>query len=173
VLALVDGQRQHAGTEQRLGRRFAGRGERLEPVGVEARIGAQRPRRREIGDQHVDRPVGPRLQDELAFEFQRCPEQHRGDASLGEQPRHRLGIVVPAEDGVEQRPELHDAAAHVERPDFERHDMVVAGIAEIAEFSFTVRQAKCIQHDKSPAGRDAATWQACVEAPIFRVMRLR
>ena len=39
-------------------------------------------------------------------------------------------------DLVEHRPELDDAAAHVERADLERHDMVVAGKAEFAELGF-------------------------------------
>jgi hypothetical protein len=40
--ALVDGQSQDAVAEQRLLRGLAGVGQRLQPVGVEARIGAQR-----------------------------------------------------------------------------------------------------------------------------------
>ena len=136
MLALVDGERQHAAAEQLFGRGHRRRRPALvQPVGVETRIGAQRPRRREVGDQHVDRTVGPGLQDELALELQRRAEQHGDHAGLGQQPRDRLGIVVAVEDLVEQRAELDDAAAHVERPDLEGHDMIVAGKAEFAEFS--------------------------------------
>ena len=157
VLALVDGERQHALPEQRLRRGFAGADQRFEAVGVETRIGAQRAGRREVGDQHVDRTVGARLQDELALELQRRAEQHRDHAGLGEQARHRLRIVVPAEYAVEQRSELDDAAARVERADLEGDDMVVAGIAEVAELSGLVRQFCSFQHDTSPAGGDAAS----------------
>ena len=122
--------------EQLLGAIVAGSDRRRQPLGIEAGIGAQRARRREVGDQHVDRPVGPGLQDELAVELQRRAEQHGQHADLGQQPRHRLGIVVPLQDLVEHRPELDDAAAHVERADLEGHDMVVAGKAEFAEFRF-------------------------------------
>ena len=90
VLALVDGQRQNAAAKQGFGRGFANRGELGQPVGIEAGIGAQRAGRREVGNQHVDRPVGARLQDELAVELQRRAEQDRDDAGLGQQPGNRL-----------------------------------------------------------------------------------
>ena len=115
------------------------------PLGIEARIGAQRPRRREIGDQHVDRPIGTRLQDELAVELQRRSKQDRQHADLGQQPRYRLGIVVALQDLIEHRPELNGAAAHVERADLERHDVIVAGKAEFAEFRFVTHSRKSRQ----------------------------
>ena len=136
VLALVDGEREHAAAEQLLRTVVAGSDRLGQPLAVEAGIGAQRVRRREVGDQHVDRPVGAGLQDELAAELQRRAEQHGEHADLGEQAGHRLGIVVARQDLVEHRPELDGAAAHVERPDLERHDMVVACKAEFAEFRF-------------------------------------
>ncbi len=172
VVALVDGERQHALPEQRSGRGFARAGQRFEAVGVEAGIGAQRARRREIGDQHVDRPVGAGLQDELALELQRRAEQHRDHAGLGQKARDRLGIVVPAENRVEQRPELDDAAAHVERADLEGHDMVVAGKAEFAELlgRRSGHQARMVSNiDTSPAGGDAAVSGSMRrDATVFR-----
>ena len=72
----------------------------------------------------------------LPLELQRGAEQHGQHADLGQQAGHRLGIVVARQDLVEHRPELHGAAAHVERPDLEGHDMIVAGKAEFAEFRF-------------------------------------
>ena len=118
---------------------------------IEAGIGAQRLGRGEIGDQHVDRPVGAGLQDELAVEFERGAEQHGEHDGLGQQPRDRLRIVVAGEDLVEQRPELDAAAAHVERADLEGHDMVVAGKAEFTELSF------CIEPMHQTPGSDDGT----------------
>ena len=120
-------------------------------------------RRREIGHQHVDRPVGPGLQDELAFEFQRGAEQHRQHAGFRQQAGDRLGIIVASEDVVEQRPELDGAAAHVQRADLERHDMIVAGKAEFAEFGVLFSHLTGFQHDKAPGRGHAARRGACAE----------
>jgi hypothetical protein len=74
---------------------------------------------------------------------------------------------VTAEYPVEQRAELDDASARIERADFEGNDMVVAGIAEIAEFSGSIRQLRSIQHCTSPASGDAAVVEACALRPGF------
>ena len=163
VLALVDGEREHAAAQQLL-RTVLGREATASAslLVVEAGIGAQRVRRREVGDQHVDRSVGAGLQDELAAELQRRAEQHGQHADLGEQARHRLGIVVARQDLVEHRPELDDAAAHVERSDLERHDMVVARKAEFAEFRFLTHgmsgQSRC---SNPSSGVDAGASSYC------------
>jgi hypothetical protein len=156
VGALVDGERQHALPEQRAGRGLPRTGQCFKAVGVIASIGAQRAGRREIGDEHVDRTVGARLQDELALELQRRAEQHGDKAGLGQKAGHRLGIVVPAENAVEQRSELDDAAARVERGDLEGDHMVFAGKAEIAEL-LHVRHVHSFQHRTSPACGDASS----------------
>ena len=57
VLALVDGERQNAVAEQFAGSMPRPRDRRRQAVRIEAGIGAQRMRRREIGDEQVDRAV--------------------------------------------------------------------------------------------------------------------
>jgi hypothetical protein len=146
MFTLVDGQRQHA-VAQQFARRISARSDRIgHPIGIEARIGAQRLRRREIGDDHIHRTVGTRLEDELALKLQRRSEQHGDEAGLGHEARDRLGIIVPEQDLVEQRTELDDTPTHVERADLERHHVVIAGKAE-----FT-KSALFVGHRTNPLG---------------------
>jgi hypothetical protein len=77
------------------------------------------------------------------------------------------------EDGVEHRPELDRAATHVERADLEGNDVVVAGVAEFAEFAVMFSQLMCFQHDKAPGRGHAALRGACVETRLICVMRRR
>jgi hypothetical protein len=58
---------------------------RLEPFIIKAGIGAQVTGRREVCDQQVDRSVTLGLNDQLAFEFERCAEQHRQRDGFGKQ----------------------------------------------------------------------------------------
>ena len=119
--ALVDGQRQDAAAEQLLRRGGAAGNRGVHPLLVEAGIGAQRLGRGKVGDQHVDRPVGAGLQDELAVELERGAEQNGQHDRLGQQPRDRLRIGMAGKNRVEHRPELDAAAAHVERAHLEGH----------------------------------------------------
>jgi hypothetical protein len=100
---------------------------RLEPVLVKAGIGAQIAGRAEIRDQQVNRPVALGLNDQFAFEFERRAEQHRQCNGFGEQPGDRLGISVPAENRVDHRTELDNAAAHIQAIDLEGQHTVIAG----------------------------------------------
>ena len=63
----------------------------LEPLGVEARIGAQAVGRLKVDDQERHRAVGLGLQDEAAVEFQRRAEQRRQHDGLAEQFADRRG----------------------------------------------------------------------------------
>ncbi len=79
------------------------------------------------------------------------------------------------QDGVEHRPELHGAAAHVERADLEGHDMVVAGMAEFAELRTRFRhsvfsQNGRFQHDKVSRRGTTALLGACLQTPMICVM---
>jgi len=75
-----------------------------QPFLVIARISANGIRRAKVNDQHVDRSVGLRLEDELAIELQRCAEQYRENDRLRQKLRYRLGIVVTAQNIVKRRP---------------------------------------------------------------------
>ena len=97
---------------------------------VEAGIGADAAAGAVVDDQHVDRAVGARLQDELAVEFQRGAEEHGEHRRLGEQPGDRRRIGVAGKDGVDHRAHLDDAAAHVDGGDLERAHGIVARRAE-------------------------------------------
>ena len=80
VRPLIDGHREMALAEQRAGVLTG-----LEPLRVEARIGAQAIRRLEVDDQERHRAIGLGLQNETAVEFQRRAEQRREHDRLAEQ----------------------------------------------------------------------------------------
>ena len=87
VGALVDGHGEIAGPEQLAGSRACAGTERLEPVLVEPRGGAQAVRRVEIDDDHVDGAVGLGLQLEAPLELQGRAEQHGQRRRLAEHAR--------------------------------------------------------------------------------------
>ena len=60
-------------------------------------------RRTEVDNQHVNRTVGLRLEDEFAVKFQRCTKQHREHDRFGEQLRHRLRIIMTVQNVIERR----------------------------------------------------------------------
>ena len=71
--------------------------------------------RGEIDHEHAHRPVALRLQDETAFEFERRAKHDREHDRLAEQLGDRQRVIVVAQDGIDRRPEPHDAAAQIER----------------------------------------------------------
>jgi len=99
----------------------------LQPLGVEAGIGAEPIGRLEVDDKKGNRAIGPGLQDEAAFEFQGRAEQSRQDDSLAEQLADRGRIIVSGEDVVECGTEPGQPAAQIERVDLERQHGVVDG----------------------------------------------
>ena len=66
----------------------------LEPLRIEARIGAQAVRRLEVHDQERHRAIGLGLQNEAAIEFQRRAEQRRQHDRFAEQLADRRRIIV-------------------------------------------------------------------------------
>ena len=120
VRSLIDGHREMALAEQRAGVLTG-----LEPLRVEARIGAQAIRRLEIDDQKRHRAIGLGLQNETAVEFQRRAEQRRQHDRLAEQLADGRRIIVLGQDVVERGAEPGQAAAQIERIDLERQHRVV------------------------------------------------
>ena len=120
VRPLIDGHRQMALAEQRAGILAV-----LEPLGIEARIGAQAIRRLEVDDQERHRAVGLGLQNEAAVEFQRRAEQRRQHDRLAEQLADRRRIIVLGQDIVERGAEPGQPAAQIERGDLERQHRIV------------------------------------------------
>jgi len=104
---------------------LAGRGGDLR--GVKTGAGAYLAAAAQIAYQHAHRPVGLRLQDETALEFQRRAEQHGEHHGLAEQPGDWLRIIMARENGVDRRPEPHHLAAQLEGGNGERHDGIVGG----------------------------------------------
>ena len=120
VRALIDGHGEMAFAEQRAGILAI-----LQPLGVEARIGAQAVRRLEIHDQKRHRTVGLGLQDEAAVEFQRRAEQRRQHDGFAEQLADRRRVIVLGQDVVERGAEPGQPAAQIERIDLERQHRIV------------------------------------------------
>lgn len=133
----------------------------IQRVLIEAGIGAHVLGCCKIRDQQVDRAVALGLDDQLAFELQRSAEQHGERDGFGQQPRDGGGIIVPAENGVEHRAELHGTAAHIQTFDLERQDMVVAGKADFTEFQGTFSHHRSApshamrRREPSPAASDS------------------
>ena len=123
--ALVDGHGEMAVTEQLAGRGRAVGNRASDARGIEAGAGPHFAGRGEIDHQHAHRPVALGLQDEAAVDFERRAEHDREHDRLAEELGHRRRIIVAAQDGVDRRPEPHDAAAQIERLDRERQDGVV------------------------------------------------
>lgn len=92
-----------------------------------------RVRRREIGDEEIDRAVALGLHSELAVELQRGAEQHRQHDHFGKQPGDGRGIVMALENGIEHGPELDGATAHIQTLHLKGDDMIIAGEIELAE----------------------------------------
>ena len=122
---LVDGHGEMAVTEQLAGRCGVGGDRRGDALGIEAGAGPHLARRGEIDHQHAHRSVALGLQDEAAIEFERGAQHDREHDRLAEQLCHRRRIIVAPQDGVDRRPEPHDAAAQIERLDRKRQDGVV------------------------------------------------
>ena len=127
VRALVDRHRQMTMPQELPWTILAGRHGGRHALLVEARTAAHASRRAEIDHQHPHRPVGLRLQDEAALELEHRAEHHGEHDGFPQEPRHRGGIGVAAQDGVDKRPKLHHAATHVEFLHRERQDGVVDG----------------------------------------------
>src|SRR5690606_41639985 len=88
---------------------------------------------------------------ELALELERCAEQHRDHASLGQEPGNRLRIGVARQYCVEHGAELHGTTPYVERIDLEGNDMIVSGMVEFAESGAPFGQGHGFRHGVSPA----------------------
>ena len=123
--ALVDGHGEMAVAEQLALARGAVGDRLVDARGIEAGAGPHLAGRGEIHHQHAHRSVALGLQDEAAVDLERRAEHDREHDRLAEQLRHRRRIVVAPQDGVDRRPEPHDAAAQIERLDRERQDGVV------------------------------------------------
>ena len=112
--ALIDGHGEMTFAEQ-FARMRATLGDcPLEHVRIETRVAAQAIGRVEIDDDEVDRPIGLRLQDELALEFQRGADEGGQHHRFAQQPGDRLGVIVAAQDRIERLPEPDGAAAAIE-----------------------------------------------------------
>ena len=127
---MVEGQ--DAATEQFGGAGHPGRLGAGKAVLVEAGIGAQVPRRGEIRDKHVHRAIALGLDNQLAVELERGAQQDGQGDGFGQKSRHRLGVVMAAQNGVDHRTELHGTATHIEAIDLERQNSVVTGETRFA-----------------------------------------
>ena len=81
------------------------------PLLVEAGKRAHVAGRPIVDNEHPHRPVGLRLQDEAALEFQHRAKQHGEDDGLAEQLRYRRGIIVARQYGVDRGAQTDQTAA--------------------------------------------------------------
>ena len=125
IRTLIDGHGEMAAAEQLSRLVLAGGDGGSDALGVKARASAHFAGRGEIDHQHADRAVALGLQNEPAFEFERGAEHDSQHDRLAQELGDRQRIVVAAQDGVDCRPKPDDAAAQIERTDFERQDRVV------------------------------------------------
>src|SRR4249920_3420628 len=110
---------------EELGERAVALPEGLDTLRREARIAAQAAWHLVIGDEQIDRTVGRGLQYEFALEFECGAEQRRERHRLAKELRHRLRVVVPRQDGVDDRSKLDQAADHVGLIGLEWQDQIV------------------------------------------------
>ena len=113
VAALIDGEREVAGAQQRVGRR--GRvlvQQDRQHFGVGARIAPQPPGVGAIGQQHVHRTVALGLHAERAAEFERGGQPGGQRQCLPHQSCDRRMVVVPAQQRVGKATEPHQPPAH-------------------------------------------------------------
>ena len=126
IRPLVDREGKMSGADQAR-RRGPGGDHRGQALAIVLRIAAHRAIGGDIvRDQQLDRPVGARLQRQDAVEL-----EHRGDRrgendEFAEPRRDGVGIVVPAEDGIDRRAQPHQPAAQPVRLDLEGLNEVVA-----------------------------------------------
>ena len=125
VGTLVDGHGEMAAAEQLARVSGVGGDGGGNPFGVKARAGAHLAGRCEIDDEHAHRSVALRLQDETALELERGTQHDGEHDGLAQELGHRERIVVAAQDGIDRRPQPHNAAAQVECAHFKRQDGVI------------------------------------------------
>ena len=162
VGAAVDGHGEMALAEEG-GHRAAEARRRARPRSGHSRASS---RHLIVGDQQIDRPVGRSLENELALEFERGAEQRGERHSLAEQLRHRLGIVMARQDGVDHGPELDQAADHVGLLRLERQDQIVCGMLS----SMRLLRGHS-RHRLAPRRLPAGSWRSRSPAPKARGTR--
>ena len=113
VRALVAGEGQVALTQQRgrVRRRISFQ-QRLQPLGIRARIAAQRAGIGAVGQQHGDRALPLRLQAEGAAEFQRGGQPRCQRQRLAHQGGDDRVVAVPCQQRIGERAEAHEPPAH-------------------------------------------------------------
>ena len=122
VAALIDGEREIAGAEQRIG---CGGGLFFEQcrqhIRVRTRVAAQRPGVGAIGQQHVHRAIALGLQTEGAAEFQRRGQPGRQSQCLAHQLRDHGVVAMPGQQRVGQAAEADKPPPHRAVREEERH----------------------------------------------------
>ena len=115
VGALVDGHGQMAFAEQRPGVGLARRARLRNARSIEARVGAHPVGGVEVDDQHADRPVALRLQNQAAFDLDDRAQHDGEDDRLTKQLGDGRRIIVAGQDVVDQRAQPNDTATQIER----------------------------------------------------------